>query len=75
MKKFVFDDYSELFVGSAREIRSLYKNLERKTNAIPTFVDDPILREDRMYGIHVQEDEHYTVVNASTCLAAILNLD
>jgi hypothetical protein len=74
MKKFTFDDdYGKLFVGSAREIRSLYKNLERKTNAFPRFVDEPILREDQMYGIHVQEDGQYMVLNASSCLAAILN--
>jgi hypothetical protein len=74
MKKFTFnDEYGELFVGSAREIKSLYKNLERKTNAFPRFVEEPILRKDQMYGIHVQEDGQYMVLNASSCLAAILN--
>lgn len=72
MKKFTFNEYGELFVGTTREIRSLYKNLARKTNAFPRFVDMPILREDRMYGIHVEEDGEYTVLNASTVLATLL---
>lgn len=72
MKKFTFEEYGESFIGTAREIRSLFKNLEKKTSAIPLYVDDPILVEDRMYGIHLQENGFYTVVNASSCLRSIL---
>lgn len=62
-----------LYVGTAREIRSLYKNLERKTSAIPLFVDDPVIVKDRMYGIYVQPNGFYTVENANTCLAMIVS--
>lgn len=71
MKKFTVEDYGELYIGTAREIRSLYKKLSEKTTMYPVFVDAPILKDDRMYGIHVDEEGQYTVVNASTCLAIL----
>lgn len=73
IKKFEIEEYGELYVGSAREIRLLYKNLGQKTNAFPRFVDEPTLREDQMYGIHVQEDGQYVILNASSCLQVIVN--
>jgi hypothetical protein len=75
IKNFRFNGYGDLYVGSAREIRSLYKNLGQKTNMFPRFVDEPTLREDQMYGIHVQEDGQYVILNASSCLKVIIDGD
>lgn len=61
-----------LFVGTVREIRSLYKNLEAKTSVIPLHVDDPIFVEDRMYGIYVGDEGFYNVENADSCLRMIV---
>ncbi len=73
MRKYVFDEDEdgELYIGTTREIRSLYKKLSEKTTMYPVFVDAPILKDDRMYGIHVNLEGQYTVVNASTCLAIL----
>ena len=45
-----------------REIRSLYKNME-KHGFMPTFADTPKFRNDSMYGITI-EDGKYQVVNS-----------
>ena len=52
------------YVGTAREIRSLYKNLEKKTSFIPLFVDEPKFNANRMYGIAVDKgNKYYNVVS------------
>ena len=73
MKRFTFDEYGDLYIGSAREIRSLYRNLAMKTNAFPRFVGMPILYKDRMYGLHIEESGEYKVLNASTCLKVLVD--
>ncbi len=72
MRMYEFDDYGTLYVGTTREIRSLYRNLGTKTNAFPRFADAPILCDNRMYGIHVNEDGQYKVLDADTCLAVLV---
>ncbi len=77
MRRYEFEDededgVEELYIGTYREIVSLYKNLKKKTSAIPLFADDPVLVENRMYGICVQPDGFYTVKNADTCLAVLV---
>lgn len=67
MKKFNCDDIDGNFtlaVGTDREIRSLYKNME-KHGFMPTFADTPKFRNDSMYGITL-EDGKYQVVNSDT---------
>lgn len=72
MRMYEFDDYGTLYVGTTREIRSLYKNLGTKTNTFPRFTDAPTLCDGRMYGIHVDEDGEYKVLDADTCLAVLV---
>ena len=50
-------------IGTARQIKSLYKNLKLKTDLIPLFADEPIFNPHRMYGISIdKEARFYTVV-------------
>lgn len=72
MRMYEFTDYGILYVGTTREIRSLYKNLRTKTNACPRFVDEPILCDDRMCGIHIDEEGWYNVLDADACLAKLI---
>lgn len=72
MRMYEFSDYGTLYVGTTREICSLYKNLRTKTNARPRFTGEVTLCDDRMYGIHVDEDGQYKVLDADTCLTVLV---
>lgn len=74
MKRYYVEDEDEigtLYIGTAREMKSLYKNLKIRSSAMPLFIDDPIFVKDRMYGIYLQPDGFYVDVNANTCLMVL----
>ena len=46
----------EYYIGTAREIRSLYRNMELKTIYIPLFAEEIKLNPERIYGIKLITD-------------------
>lgn len=64
------------YVGTAREICSLYKNFCYRAIWMPSHCDWPKFRMDNNYGIHVSyDDEVMYVMNASTTLAVLFDLN
>ena len=66
-----------LIVGTDREIRSLYKNLEKHGFA-PLFWGSPIFRTNSMYGIVLEHSTNYTyyhVVDANTVVRMLVGAD
>lgn len=59
-----------LIVGTDREIRSLYCNLERN-GYMPTFSNFPKFRSGGMYGLILEESGWYHVVSADTALSLL----
>lgn len=53
MKKYELK-YSDVYIGTAREIRSLYKNFLKKTEYFPVFSQEPVFNASRMYGLSVR---------------------
>lgn len=60
-----------LVVGTDREIRSLYNNLERH-GFYPTFANQPKFRYGGMYGLILEADGWYHVVNADTVIELMM---
>lgn len=54
MKK-VETNIETLFVGTAREIMSLYRNLRNREIAIPVFSSTPRLNPEKLYGLVLEE--------------------
>ena len=77
MIKYVDKDGDIMFVGTAREICSLHKNLCKRYLAQPSHSDDPKFNMYRLYGLHLshwtlddewmREPDMY-VMNSSTVL-------
>lgn len=72
-----------LFIGTAREICSLYKNFEKREIAMPTFCDFPKFNMSKFYGLSVDTYDEWNereisprmmVVAGDTALAMIHNL-
>ena len=69
----------ELYVGSGREIKSLYKNLEKHFVAFSIFEDDPELHIFRNYGLMISHDEQVggyptiTIINSSDIVDMLLD--
>ena len=73
MRKYEFkEDRFSLVVGTDREIRSLYKNLE-KHGFYPVFSGTPKYRQDGMYGITIDKGQ-YQVVNSDTVVRFLINI-
>lgn len=67
------------YIGTAREIRSLYDNMNRKTVYWPLFTEEPIFNPNKMYGIMIYEDDDfpqvynsYTVIGETDCVYVLL---
>ena len=84
IRKFVWDENEEtlekVYIGTDREIRSLYKNLEGKYDSdcrdfIPLFPDFPILRKGGMYGIQIDKNGYYVVINSDTITRMMVDGD
>jgi hypothetical protein len=84
MKKYtVYGGDATLFVGTAREIRSLFNNLDKRDIAWAVFSGAPKFNEFRMYGLLVEcydtyREEYYAiphmcVVNADTALNILMD--
>lgn len=63
---------TDYIIGTAREIKSLYKNLELKTVLVPLFVDEPTLNPHRMYGISIDTENGFYTVIGETAVAHLL---
>lgn len=61
-----------LVVGTDRQIRSLYKKLAEH-DFLPSFCDAPKFRKDGMYGIIIEENERFFVVNSDTVINILLS--
>lgn len=77
MKKYIFNDEETiLIIGTAREIRSLYKAM-LKREFYPVFSDFPKFNDSKLYGIAYQGsadsfEDGFRVVSERTCLEMIL---
>lgn len=76
IKKFIVNEENMLekvFVGTDREIRSLYKKLEKhaELDLTPLFCDRPKFRENGMYGLHITNEGYYKVINSDAIVRMI----
>lgn len=70
-------DGNKLYIGTAREIRSLYKNIEKRDIAIPVFSEDPKFNELKNYGLYINynfSDPTIMVWSASHILGVLFDL-
>ena len=72
-----------LFIGTAREICSIYKNFREREIAMPIFSDFPKFNMGKIYGLSVETYDEYTencifpqmsVIAGDTALAMIYEL-
>lgn len=71
------EEYSSesVIVGTASEIRPVYKAFVRAFNAgcrtslIPTFLNFPHFMEDRYYGISIGDDGYFQIINENTLIS------
>lgn len=68
------DDTYTLVVGTDREIRSLYTRLERH-GFYPTFTNFPKFRYGGMYGITIEKDGWYQVINSDTVVRFLIDIN
>lgn len=60
MRKMMSKEYTSLYVGTAREIKSLYNNLIKKDLGYSVFVYEPRFNMSRMYGLYLTYYDEYT---------------
>ena len=69
----------ELYIGNGREIKSLYKNLEKHFVAFSIFEDEPDFNIFKNYGLMISNDEQVggyptiTVINSSDIVEMLLD--
>ena len=69
----------EMYIGSGREIKSLYKNLEKRFVAFSMFEDEPKFNIFRNYGLMISNDEQVggyptiTIINSSDIVEMLLD--
>ena len=74
----VIDD-KEMYIGSGREIKSLYNNLEKHFVAFSMFEDEPKFNIFRNYGLMISHDEQIggyptiTIINSSDIVEMLLD--
>lgn len=78
MKGFKFDGVY-LAVGTAREVRSLYRKMVMRSVYVseyqPVFVDAPILYEDRMYAVSLDTAEkQFAVIGEHTLVRYMMEM-
>lgn len=80
MKKFKIDDMEMMIVGTANEIKAVYKAIRRaacgkehswKTNIFPFYEETPNFVRDRIYGLIIDENNWMSVVSEHTALDII----
>lgn len=71
---------NKLYIGTAREIKSLYANMEKHEIAFSIFADEPKFNKLRKYGLYINYDELFEefptmeILTASDILAIVLEL-
>ena len=69
----------EMYIGSGREIKNLYKNLEKNYVAFSMFEDEPKFNIFRNYGLMISNDEQVggyptiTIINSSDIVEMLLD--
>ena len=69
----------ELYIGNGREIKSLYKNLEKHFVAFSIFEESPKFNIFRNYGLLISHDEQVggyptiTIINSSDIVEMLLD--
>ena len=69
----------EIYIGSGREIKNLYKNLEKHFVAFSMFEDEPKFNIFRNYGLMISNDEQVggyptiTIINSSDIVEMLLD--
>ena len=69
----------EMYIGSGREIKNLYKNLEKHFVAFSMFEDEPKFNIFRNYGLMISNDEKVggyptiTIINSSDIVEMLLD--
>ena len=69
----------EIYIGSGREIKNLYKNLEKHFVAFSMFEDEPKFNIFRNYGLMMSNDEQVggyptiTIINSSDIVEMLLD--
>lgn len=64
MKQIITQD-STMYIGTGKEIRSIYKRLAYKAKLIPPLADKPIIKNDRIYAV-VIEGECFELLNSDS---------
>ena len=88
MKKYKIDseyDSGIYYIGTAREIKSLYRSIQRaayktndlknpeyKTDLFPRFLGHPKFNPYKMYGLKIDADNYFTIVNSDVMLAILV---
>lgn len=76
MKKILFRGGDNAYIGTAREICSLYKNFSRREIAMPAFCDFPKFNMENHYALHLSY-EHGDIptmyVNTSDTALALIS--
>lgn len=83
MKKFELKNDNTLFLGSAREINSLFRNLEKREIALSVFSSYPRFNPNYNYGLIVRNYDEYqeeyllvpemSVINANMAVDILLH--
>lgn len=71
MKK-ITTETGYLYIGSARQMLSLYKALDKRELAYPIFSDYPKVNKDKVYGIAVDTIDYSTgeMINPEMCIVS-----
>lgn len=77
IRRFVIDENREflekVYIGTDREIRSLYRKLGEHTELMPTFSEKPKFRENAVYGLHIKNNGQYAVINSDTVVRLLMS--
>ena len=71
--------FETVIVGTASEIRPIYKAFVRAFNAgcrtslVPTFCNFPRFVEGKYYGISIGDDGYFQIINENTLVSMFLN--
>lgn len=72
MKTYNIND-STIIMGSAREIKSLERNIFKKTTYVPVFPDTPRFNMSRTYGIVIGDfNNNYFIISEHECLRVLM---
>ena len=79
IRRFIIDENREflekVYIGTDREIRSLYKKLKEheELELRPVFSGKPKFRENAVYGLHIKNDGKYVIINSDTVVKLLMS--